>query len=69
MFRDIARRYAFGLVAASTKTTYVANSRMWVSWRSFLDNGCWLQTFKGDVELVEGLVQIIGYFCTGKILS
>ena len=33
MFGDFARGYAFGRVARSTRKTYEANWKMWVSWR------------------------------------
>ena len=39
----------FGRVAASSRKPYEANWRMWVSWRSFVGMGCWLQNdMEGD---------------------
>ena len=53
LFGDIAKGYAFGRVAASTQRTYEANWRIWVSWRSFIGNECWLRKDMGEMELVR----------------
>ena len=66
MFGGVARTYAFGRVAASTRRTYEENRRMWVSWRSFAGNGCRLWKDMGDMELVRELVEIARYCCAGK---
>ena len=42
VFGDTARGYEFGKVATSTRKTYEANWRMWVSWRSWVGKACWL---------------------------
>jgi len=66
VFGDIAREYAFGRVAALSRKTYEANWRMWVSWRSLVGKGCWLQKDMGEMELVGELVEFMGYCCAEK---
>ena len=66
MYEDSAQEYAFGRVTASTRSTYEANWGMWVSWRSFVGNGCWLQKGMGEVELAAELTEFMGYCCPKK---
>lgn len=66
VFGDIARGYAFGKVAASTRKTYEANWKLWVSWRSFVGKGSWLQKELGEMELVAELTEFMGYCCAEK---
>ena len=61
VFGDIARGYAFGRVAASTRRTYEASWRLWVNWRSSVGKGCWLQKVMGEMELVAELAEFMGY--------
>ena len=60
MFGDIARGYAFGRVAASTRRTYEAN------WRSFVGKGCWLQKGMGEWSLWQELAEFMGALLRGK---
>ena len=68
VFGDIAGGYPFGRVARSTRRTYEANWRMWVSWRSFIRKKCWLRKYKMEMELARELVEFMGYCfaCAGK---
>ena len=61
VFGDIAREYAFGRVAASSRKPYQENWRMRVSWRSFVGKASWLQKDMGEIELVREWVEFVGY--------
>ena len=63
VFGDIARGYAFGKVAASTRKSYEAKWGMWVGWRSWVGKECWLQNDMGEMEPVEELAEFMGYCC------
>ena len=63
MFRDIARGYALGRVAASTRATYERAWRMWVEWREWRKKSCWLDARMSEAELVEELVEFMAYCC------
>ena len=64
VFGDIARGYAFGRVAASTRRNY--EWRLWVNWRLFVRKGCWLQKAMGEMELVAEVAESMGYCCAEK---
>ena len=66
MCSEILRGYAFGRVAASTRQTSEANWRMWVSWRSLVGKGCWLQKEMGEMELATELADFMGVLLRGE---
>ena len=48
------------------RRTYDASWRLSVNWRSFVGKGCWLQKGMGEVGLVAGLAEFMGYCCPEK---
>ena len=66
MFGDLARGYAFGRVATSTKKTYEANWRMWVSCRKYAGKGIWLEEEMGKAGMATEQVQHMAFCCAVK---
>ena len=52
VFGDFAIGYAVGRVAASTRKTYEANWRVWVSWRTYAQKGIRLDPDMEQAEMV-----------------
>jgi len=66
VFGNVARGYAFGRVAASTRKTYEVNWGMWVSWKSLVGKECWLNKYMGHLELAERLAEFMRCCRAGK---
>ena len=63
MFRDLARGYAFGSVAVSTRGAYRGAWRQWVKWRELRGRSCWLEATAPELEVVDELAEYMAYCC------
>lgn len=66
VFGDFARGSAFGRVAASTRMTYEAIWKMWLSWRTCAEMEIWLDAEMGDARMIEELAQYVAFSCAMK---
>lgn len=46
--------------------TYEANRRTWVSWRSFVGKGCWLQKGMAETRLAAELAEFFEVLFRGE---
>ena len=63
MFGDLARGYAFGRVAVSTRGAYQGAWRQWVKWREWRGRSCWLEATASELEVVDELAEYMAYYC------
>ena len=61
MFRDLAMRYAFGRVVASTRGTHRGAWWLWVKWREWRRRSRWLEATAPEPEVVDELAEYMAY--------
>ena len=63
MFRDLAKGYAFGRVATSTRGAHQGAWRQWVKCREWRERSCWLEATASELEVVNELAEYMAYCC------